>query len=617
MNKNLKLPTNDEIMDITKATFNTPVVTPSQLKYVLTMLVPSMYALAHHSIHGRPLTFIQPRDGIPQSHRPWQIDILNDQHPNKVIMKSRQLGLSEMAIIEMIWFADRYSEDKIKTLYTFPTNQQLDGFVKTRLNPLLEGGYYGSIVVNDTMKMKKIRNSFLQFRSSSKASTVEGVDLDYLVLDEYDRVNKAAEQSAIESLASSQFQVQRRFSTPTSPDYGIDDLYKHSDMKHYLHKCTHCGYWNQMKFANYDPDHLESSGNFLLVNPDGLHEMEREVEDGTFQYVCQKCGKPLDRWYNGEWVAEHPDIKGTSGYLISQMNAVWISADQIMRKKLTSKLAQQFYNYIIGAPYQDVSMVVNPADIYKHLRQDLPTQQDFRGNYAKIAVGIDWGTFHWITVMGIRGNGQRDIIRLFNVKESSSFKDINADIKKIMLEIKLYNPDIICADLGYNGVKVNQLIQEFGQDKVFGVKVNPAKSNADSAGELAPQWNPNRNEVRIDKLSQNLIMIEQLKTGRVGLWAEHDRTLATYLNHWQNVIIRDTENESNGEIYKEILRRGPDHWAQASVYASIGADYLLDDKDSDGENFAYELVNTHKPEAPTALGGYSKSKDPNDLFRLN
>lgn len=46
--------------------------------------------------------------------------IINDQHPNKVVMKSRQLGLSEMHAAESLWFVDRYSEENVKALYAFP-----------------------------------------------------------------------------------------------------------------------------------------------------------------------------------------------------------------------------------------------------------------------------------------------------------------------------------------------------------------------------------------------------------------------------------------------------------------------------------------------------------------
>lgn len=77
-------------------------------------------------------------------------------------------------------------------------------------------------------------------------------------------------------------------------------MYEHSDKKAYLHKCEHCGYYNKMEYKPYDDTNLERSGNIKKVHPEGYKPISREVDDGTFEFVCKKCGKLLDRWYNGE-----------------------------------------------------------------------------------------------------------------------------------------------------------------------------------------------------------------------------------------------------------------------------------------------------------------------------
>lgn len=55
---------------------------------------------------------------------------------------------------------------------------------------------------------------------------------------------------------------------------------------------------------------------------------------------------------NGEWVAKYPertkDGGGIRGYSISQMNAVWITADDLKRKELATPSKQAFYNYMLG-----------------------------------------------------------------------------------------------------------------------------------------------------------------------------------------------------------------------------------------------------------------------------
>lgn len=110
------------IANIAQKTFGRTKITKEELNYVLTMLNPSSYLLKHHRVKNHPITFhVSGQDSTrAQAHRPWQVQIINDQHPNKAVIKSRQLGLSEIGIAEMIHFADLHSYAGVKCLYTFP-----------------------------------------------------------------------------------------------------------------------------------------------------------------------------------------------------------------------------------------------------------------------------------------------------------------------------------------------------------------------------------------------------------------------------------------------------------------------------------------------------------------
>ncbi|AMQ66579.1 terminase large subunit [Bacillus phage Shbh1] len=585
------------IANIAKHTFGKTTLTKEELGYVLTMLNPSSYLLRHHTVKNHPITFhISGRDSTKsQAHRPWQVDIINDQHLDKCVIKSRQLGLSELGIAEMLHFADVHSYAAVKCLYTFPTNRQMEEFVGSRLNPVLQKGYYSTIVDPDvdSLKRKKIRNSFLFFRSASKGAAVEGVDIDYLSLDEYDRVTAGAEISAMESMASSRFGYVRRWSTPTTPNFGIHELYERSDQRVYMHKCDHCGYRQQLDYEK----------NIECLDEDGVDILAKTVKDGTFRFICQKCKKTLDRWYNGEWVAKFPsrteDGGGTRGYLITQLNAVWISADQLKRKELVAKSKQHFYNYILGYPFEDVSLAVKNKDILDHKREDLPHQLSHRGHYRFISVGIDWGNRHWITIRGFRDNGLVDLIRLFSVEKSRGSTNIEADIEHIIHELVPYNPDIICADIGYSGNYVDKLIQYFGSGRVYGVKVNP---NPRSNGQILPKWSETSSQVTIDKLTQNKLHIADMKMGRLGFYSEEDKELQLYINHWKNVVIRDEEDEKTGEVYQIILNKGDDHYAQSSVYSMVGLQHVLEPftKGTTENAFAYTTVESSTPQ-PTDI----------------
>lgn len=77
--------------------------------------------------------------------------------------------------------------------------------------------------------------------------------------------------------------------------------------------------------------------------------------------------------------------------MISQLNAVWVSADDLKRKELASKSKQAFYNYTLGYPYEDKKLSVTKEDILDHGRNYLINHAESRGDYRFISVGIDWG----------------------------------------------------------------------------------------------------------------------------------------------------------------------------------------------------------------------------------
>ena len=459
------------------------------------------------------------------------------------------------------------------------TSDQMQKFVQSRINPTLQQPYFESIVNhdNDSLKYKQIRNSSMFFRTSSTPKALEGIDIDYLSMDEYDRVGGLAESSALEAMSSSPFQIVRRWSTPTTPNMQIHKLYTQSDQWYYGHRCQHCNYLNEMSYKDYNPDNLEDSGNILCVNPEGVDELTRTVQEGSYQFVCQKCGKPLDRWYNGEWTCRYPERtkgnKGIRGYFISQMNAVWISADDLKQKEMNTDSKQAFYNYTLGFPYQDLKMQVLPEDIYSNKAMLAKEQMLHRGNYKFIAAGVDWGVQNWISIHGMREGGKLELIRLFSVRRNKNPNMIESDIEQIRVEIAKYNPDIIIADTGDSGNNVMRLEQYFGEDVVFGCTF---KSSPRSTGQYKPVFNENSNTVTVDKLMQVKMYVQDLKTGRISIYQKDDNDKATLLKHWQNVVIREEEDSKTEEMYQVIRRKGDDHYAIASTYARIGMTRLED-----------------------------------------
>jgi len=542
-----------QLANYVKSLYGGKEITPERLDYAISMLDPINYILKHHKVKGHPVTFDIPNYDASRSigHRNWQIEPLQslvDPNVQEVnIMKGRQLGFSEVGVMALIYFADVFSFDNVSILYTFPSIGRMRDHVKSRIRPEFEkSDYYRSLLNgdNNSLDQMSIRDSRIFFRSGSGSAQVEGVAINMAMMDEYERYAETpAEASIKESLKSdNRYGLIRRWSTPSASDFGIDARFKESDQRYWTIKCDHCGKWQVMNFEK----------NLKILDEDGIDRVANIVRPGSTAYVCQYCGKSLEssRWYNGEWVPKYTDSARSRGYLISQMNAVWLTSDKLYQDSLQTS-PQFFYNYTLGYPYQDETIRVTKEDVLNNRRDYLPEPKDTRDGYAYVAAGIDWGThYHHLVLLGMKGDGTWDFIKFVRIPTSTGTENIESDLHRMVSVLNTYEPDIIIPDLGYNGNYVNKLIKYFGKGKVYGAFVRSARSNGDPNA----HFDENNSKVTLDKLMQNTLLITHIKMGRIGFYKHVDRELGLFIQHGKNVIIRDVEDD-NGTTHKEISRK--------------------------------------------------------------
>lgn len=212
-------------------------------------------------------------------------------------------------------------------------------------------------------------------------------------------------------------------------------------------------------------------------------------------------------------------------------------------------------------------------------------------------------------------SGEVHLIRLFSVPEVRDPKKIGMDVQQIIIEFSKYKPDIILADKGDSGDKVLKLINHFGEGRVYSCEY---KSAPRSTGEFVPQVNANQHTMRVDKLTQNKIYIDALKSGYIKAYQIIDEDLKKFIMHWKNVVIRDEEDDS-GEFYQKITRKGDDHYAQASVLGYIGLKHLQLKNSNSGNEFGSTFISTLSPDAPQPQGSMDEGQDAEtilqDLYR--
>lgn len=522
-----------------------------QVENALQKRYTSFWALHNWKIRGKPLTFTSKTD--PRKHRPWQQAIIDDEHPNKAIEKSRQLGLSECGLMEVLHFLIFHKD--VKCAYIFPRAQQMQDFAKSRINPVINLPYFQRMVnpAVNSVSSKQILNSFLFLRSGWEGAMGEGIDIDMLCSDETDRQSPEALHSFSEGLDSSRYHLFRRWSTPTIPGRGVNDLIAHSDDRRWFHTCPHCGYKQTLTLDE----------NVIQVKS---YDIDGEIPNGTFIIGCQKCKKPLDRWQGGEWVARRPHINDIRGYHISQLDAAWISADDIMRKRKSFASKQLFYNYVVGEPFAAEGMVVTDEDIKASIRLKKRVLSRTK-DYVGIVAGIDWGDVSYMAVVGIRPNGACDLLNLYSVKDDS--KTPLKSVAYFCAILRAYNPNIVVADAGYGADRNTYGFTQFPL-AWYACYWTTSKS-ASAKIRFYDQYIESAHEIRVDKTVKIQRSLHALKGRLIGLFP-WDEDLAEFCLHVKNTRIMDEED--NGEVYQKATRIGDDHYMCALTYALIGVDKL-------------------------------------------
>ena len=515
----------------------------------------SLWALVYKTIKGHPTTFVSTKNKF--KHRPWQQQILDDTHPNKVIEKSRQLGMSEVGLTEVLHFL--ITRERTKAMYIFPRDQQMADFSKSRIAPVFQNSEYFQSIIDsklDSVSTKKLKDSWLFMRSGWGSALGEGTDIDFLAIDEYDRMKEGVELAFQEGLSASKYGLIRRWSTPTIPGRGINGAINRSDQMRYIWTCEHCG---EKQFLTYDD-------NLIQVNPNGVNTHTQEVADGTFIVGCKKCKKPLNRWGIGEWVPLYPSIKETRGYHISQLDAVWISADDIMRRRFQYSSKQLFFNYVIGEPFTSEGIQITEADLKAAIRlpKEIPSRTS---TYLGIVAGIDWGDISYMAILGLKSNGALDLLNLYSIQDDS--KTPLKSVSYFCAILRAYQPNLVVADAGYGADRNTYGYTQF-PTSWFSCRWTTQK-DAQSRTRFIDQWTESSREVTVDKTLAIQRVLHTFKGRLIGLfpWSEKIATLALHL---KNTVIMD--EETDGLVYQRATRTGPDHFVSAIAYALIGINRL-------------------------------------------
>lgn len=543
----------------------------------LAKLDPLIFAMYYRRLKGRPLTFdVADEIGDPTladaeyhrenlseadrdkkalllRHRPFLIQPLVDQHPHKSTQKSRQAGYSENSITEALQFL--VANPNTKWIYTFPRDRQLVDFSTTRLTEAL----------NESPRMKKLfgipnqiytkrigQNSFLFMRSAWESNLGEGVDADGVTFDEKDRMQDQIEVAFEESLTSSKFHFRRDVSTPTLPGRGVNLTFEKSCQFEWYVKCLKCGLEQTVDY----PDNIIQMVDVQLGT--------QELPVGAYAFRCRrdKCRGGLDRLH-GRWIAKYPERSLIHGYHISQTMCPWISATEIMQKLIKYKFKQLWENYVLGLTSIGENILVGDEH-FEAINSGHEMVYARTPDWERIVVGVDWGHYNWVLVLGQNVNGKKYVL---NIKVFEDSNDPFQVVRDVSAFIGPFEPDLIIPDAGYGKDRNSYLLKKFPK-KVYAAWYNPSEEKSRT---FNPVWSDALNKVLVDRTMTLKNSCRALRDKEIGI-PRYDDMVKLLISHFK--ALAPMREEVEGEIVETISHSGDDHLAHALGYALVGFDKL-------------------------------------------
>jgi len=316
------------------------------------------------------------------------VDVYRDWHPMIVAQKGSQIGMTTCQICKLLYYADTHN---ITAIYTMPTAKDVFEFSQARFAPVIKASQYLSARMGnvDNATLKRMGASTLYFRGAQKHSQAISVPADIIVNDEYDFSSQDVMDTFEKRVGASKLKWFWRFSTPSIPDFGINSLYKDTDQRHWLVKCTSCGKWQDVTFEH---NLLKRTG-------------------GTPYFGCRQCKTRLKR-RRGAWVAKYPNratdavydeqgrlvqpAEGMRGYWINPLTFTYVTAHAVMNewrkveRKNTNYARKRFHNFDLGLPYLSGEGLITRDTILK-------TMQLSVADVGFNVIGVDQGDLlHWV-----------------------------------------------------------------------------------------------------------------------------------------------------------------------------------------------------------------------------
>lgn len=400
------------------------------------------------TVKGNPFRF---------AHRGHLHQVYRDKHPRIVIVAGRQVEKSETVLRKLIFHG--WTRPHTTITYTAPRSEQTTRFVNDRFRKAVSDSTKG-VLENDIDKKRDaktaigVSNKTIFYFGSAWADgdALRGIAGDMVFFDEVQDITQTAIESIEKSVSHSEITDSvtelngRCFYTGTPKQKGTyydRVLWSQSDRKKWSVTCEECGHAQFMEMKN------------IMTSDEGT-DKERKY------FGCLSCEAELER-ENGEWISTAPQNKNYSGYLFTQLNMSWISANQIWRDFETMD-AMTFANEVLGEFYSGHAQPLSYEDVLKCTDKTLRLK---KSSTTETVLGVDYGSggkSKTIIIIGHQAfhRGKKKLI--IDYMENCPIDNHEELVSHIMSLREQFNCTKIMGDIGYGSYEAQKLYEAYGRE---------------------------------------------------------------------------------------------------------------------------------------------------------
>jgi hypothetical protein len=489
-------------------------------------------------------------------YHPWCKDIHDSRAGFNTIMKSAQMGITEVAINVAFYTVDVLKRD---VLYVLPTALNASDFSKSRFNTaLLYSPYLADLFTDtNTVGLKQAGGVNLYIRGSRGDSNLKSIPVSVLILDECDEMDQKQIWLALERLSGQLKKFVFSLSTPTIPNKGINKLFLQGTQEHFYFKCPRCGRRTEFIF----PDCLEICGE-TISDPDVRRS----------HLKCKECKRRLEHeekmefLKNAFWESTVNVNEDHRSFYINQMYSFtvkpWELAAAYFRGVGDEAAMVEFFNSKQGLPYVPDGGQVTDGEVEAAIRPYFKeNQRPDIGTDRCIVMGIDQGKMNHVVVVEYFLNGSGDL-------NAAAFG-------KVLWEGKLPGDDFETLD---------PLMREW-QIRAAVIDADPQINDARRFARRFPGYvylcryrrgvtgkelqvseeDSGAPIVTVDRTNWLDASMGRFHSDRVTLPAD---TSLEFKDHMA-ALVRTYEKDEQGNPKAVYLNTGPDHFAHAFNYAEI------------------------------------------------